>query len=74
VKSVRIISALFSFAAASAAFAHPGHPSFGPVHSYGETELGAIALILVVVVALGAIGVRRGPLRLRDRLTRFRKD
>lgn len=73
-KPVRIISALFLFAVGSTAFAHPGHPTFGPVHSYGETELGAVALILVVVVALGALGVRRGPLRLRDRLTRFRKD
>ena len=65
---------LLMVAIAPAVSAHPGHPTFGPVHSYGETELGAIALILVVVIALGAIGVRRGPRRLRDRLTRFRKD
>ena len=68
----RIIFGLFSFVAASAAFGHPGHPSFGPVHSNGATQLVGIALIVVVAVA--AIGMRRRPRRLRDRLTRFRKD
>jgi hypothetical protein len=71
---VRIIFALFSFVAASAAFAHPGHPSFGPVHSNGATQLTGIALVVVVAVALAAIGLRRRPLRPRSRLTRFRKD
>ena len=73
-KLVRVISALSSSAAASVAFAHPGHPTFGPVHSYGATELDVIALILVVAVALGAMALRHRPLRLRDLLTRFRKD
>lgn len=70
----RIILALFFFVAPSAAFAHPGHPSFGPVHSHGATQLVGIALIVIVAVALAAIGMRRRPLRLRNRLTRFRKD
>lgn len=72
--ATRIIFALFCLAAAPAAFAHPGHPSFGTVHSNGATQLVGIALIVVVVVALAVTGVHRRQLRPRHRLSRFRKD
>ncbi|HEX9811456.1 MAG TPA: hypothetical protein VGA88_05135 [Burkholderiales bacterium] len=70
---IRAIVGLLMAVIAPMVFAYPGHPTFGPVHSHGATELGAVALILVVVVAVGARAVHRRPRRLRDRLTRFRR-